>query len=111
MKTHLKTLALGATIVGALAAAPALYAQSYLSMSHGSMMGEGKMRDSGIMRMMGGMMNMMGMSGDMDNMDEHCNEMMMQSMVGQHDRERPNEQWRRGEPAPQDDLRSGPSRG
>jgi hypothetical protein len=56
------------------------------------------------------MMNMMGMSGAMDGMHEHCNE-MMQSMMGQHDSEGPNEQWRHGEPAPQDDLRSGASRG
>jgi membrane protease subunit (stomatin/prohibitin family) len=92
MKTHLKTLALGATIVGALAAAPALYAQSYLSMSHGSMMGEGMMGDSGIMGMMGGMMNMMGMSGDMGDMMEQCGQ-MMQAMDDGNTR-RPNDQWR-----------------
>ena len=84
MKTHLKTLALGATIVGALATAPALYAQSYLSMSHGSMMGERMIGDSAIMGMMGGMMNMMGMSGDTGDMMEQCGRMMQAMDDGKH---------------------------
>jgi hypothetical protein len=35
---HLKTLAAGVAIAAGLAAAPALYAEDYLSMPHGSMM-------------------------------------------------------------------------
>jgi len=90
MRMHLRTLALGAAIVAALAAAPALYAQTYPSMSHGSMMGEGAMGS-----MMSRMMNMMGMSGDMSRMMENCGQ-MMQAMNGDH--RRPNDQWRSPEP-------------
>jgi hypothetical protein len=100
MKMQLRTLALGATIVAALAAAPALYAQSYLSMPHGSKMDQGMMDDGGVMGMMGGMMsgmmNMMGMSGDMGGMMEHCGQ-MMQAMNGDH-AQRPNDQWRSPQP-------------
>ena len=91
MKMHLRTLVLGAAIVVALAAAPALHAQSHPSMAHGSMMGEGMMGS-----MMSGMMNMMGMSGDMSGVMENCGQ-MMQAMDGDHTR-RPNEQWRSPEP-------------
>jgi membrane protease subunit (stomatin/prohibitin family) len=99
MNTHLRTLALGATIVAVLAAAPALYAQSYLSMSHGSKMDQG-MGDGGVMGMMGGMMsgmmNMMGMSGDMGGMMEHCGQMMQGTNADHADR--PNDQWRSPRP-------------
>jgi len=103
MSKHLRTLAIGATIAAGLAAAPALYAQDYLRMPQGSMMGEGMMGEGGMMGMMGsmmsGMMNMMGMPGgmgDMGNMGgmmEHCNA-MMQGTDGQ----RPNDQWRAPQP-------------
>lgn len=99
MSKHLRTLALGATIVAALAAAPAIYAQSYLSMSHGSKMGQGMMGDGGIMGMMGGMMKTMGMSGDMGDMGgmmEHCGQ-MMQATNDDH-AHRPNDQWRSPHP-------------
>ena len=45
-------MAVGAAVVAGLAMAPALDAQDYLSMSHGSMIGE-RMKDQG--GMMGGM--------------------------------------------------------
>jgi hypothetical protein len=83
MSKHLRTLAAGAAIAAGLAAAPALYAQSYPSMPHGSTTGEG---------MMSGMINMMGMSGDMRGMMEHCGQ-MMQAMDDGH-AHRPNDQWR-----------------
>jgi hypothetical protein len=97
MRKHLKALLVASTMVVGFGIAPAIYA-------HESGGGDGSMRGRG---MMGRMMNMVGMSG---GMDEHCNE-TMQSMMGQHDSKRPNEQWRHGEPAPQQDLRSGGSRG
>jgi len=100
MRKHLKALLVASTMVVGFGIAPTIYA-------HDSGGGDGSMRGRG---MMGSMMNMMGMSGAMDGMHEHCNE-MMQSMMGQHNSEGPNEQWRHGEPAPQDDLRSGASRG
>ena len=90
MSKHLRALAIGAAIPMGLAAAPALYAQDYLSTSHGSMMGEG---------MMGSMMNMMGMSGDMGDMSgmmERCNEMMQ--AMDDHGAQRPNEQWQDRQP-------------
>jgi hypothetical protein len=87
---HLKTLAVGAA---GLAAAPALYAQDYLRMAQGSMMGEDMMGESG---MMFGMMNMMVVSGDMGGMMEYCNQ-MMQAMAGGH-ADRPNDQWRSPRP-------------
>ena len=100
MSKHPRTLAAGAAIAAGLAAAPALYAQDYLSMPHGSMMGQGMMDQGGMMGMMGsmmsGMMNMMGMSGDMDDMGgvmEQCST-MMQGTDGQ----RPNDQWRTPQP-------------
>jgi hypothetical protein len=96
MSRHLKTLAVGAAIVAGLAAAPALYAQDYLSLRHGSMMGQDIMGQGMMGGMMSGMMNMMGMSGDMDGMMEHCNE-MMQAMDGGH-AQRPNDQWRTPQP-------------
>jgi hypothetical protein len=80
MNKHLKTLAAGAAIAAGLAAAPALYAQDYLSMPSGSMMGQDMMGQGGMMGKMGSvmsdMMNMMGMSGDMGGMTGHCNAMM-----------------------------------
>jgi hypothetical protein len=93
MSKHLRALAVAGAIVAVVAVAPALYAQSYLSMSHGSMMGEGRMGS-----MMSGMMNMMGMSGDMGRMMEHCGR-MMQAMDDGH-ADRPNEQWRSPQPEP-----------
>jgi hypothetical protein len=96
MNTHLRTLVLGATIVVALAAAPALYAQSYLSMSHGSKMGQGMMGEGMTGSMMSGMMSMIGMSSDMGGMMEHCSE-MMQGMDDGH-AQRPNDQWRSPQP-------------
>ena len=80
MSKHLRTLAVGAAMVGGLAAAPVLYAQDYLSMRHGSMMGQETMGQGGMMS--GG--GMMGMSGDISgtgDMMERCNE-MMQAMGG-----------------------------
>jgi hypothetical protein len=91
MSKHLRALVVGGAIVVILAVAPALYAQSYLSMSHGSMMSEGRMGS-----MMSGMMNMMGMSGDMGGMMEHCGQ-MMQAMDDGH-ADRPNGQWRSPQP-------------
>jgi hypothetical protein len=83
-----------------LAAAPALYAQDYLRMPHGSMTGQGMMGEGGMMDMMAGrmsdMMNMMGMSGDMGGMMEHCNEMMHATDDGHA--QRPNDQWRSPHP-------------
>ena len=76
MSKYLRTLAVGAAIAAGLTAAPVLYAQDYLSMRHGSMMGE----------------DMMGHGGMM----EHCNE-MMQAMDGGH-AQRPNDQWRTPQP-------------
>jgi hypothetical protein len=97
MSKHLKNLAIGATIAAGLAAAPALYAQDYLSLSHGSMMDRDTMGEGGMMGMMGGMMSgmmdMMGMSGDMGGMIEQCST-MMQGRGGQ----RPNDQWRSPQP-------------
>jgi hypothetical protein len=74
MSKHLRALTVSGAIAVVLAVAPALYAQSYLSMSHGSMMGEGRM---------GGMM-------------EHCGQ-MMQAMNDDH-AQRPNDQWRSPQP-------------
>lgn len=108
MSKHPRTLATGAIVVAGLAAAPALYAQDDLRMPHasmmgqGGMMGEGGMMDGMVDSMMSGLMTMIGMSGDLDGMMEHCNA-MMQGMDGGH-LDRPNEQWRRGERAPQEDL-------
>ena len=88
MSKHLRALVVGGAIVVILAVAPALYAQSYLSMSHGSMMSEGRM---------GSMMSgMMGMSGDMGGMMEHCGQ-MTQAMDDGH-ADRPNDQWRSSQP-------------
>lgn len=87
MSKHMRNLTIGGVVAATLAAAPALYAQSSLRTSHGSMMGEG---------MMSGMMNMMGMSGDMGGMMEHCGQ-MMQAMNDDHAR-RPNDQWRSPQP-------------
>jgi hypothetical protein len=70
MSKHLRSLGAGAAIAAGLAAAPALYAQDYLSMSHASMMGE-------------------GMMGTMGGMMEHCTAMMRGA-----DGQRPNDQWR-----------------
>ena len=97
MRKHLKVLLVASTMVVGFGLAPTIYA-------HASGGGDGSMMGRG---MMGSMMNMMGMSGAMD---ERCNE-MMQSMMGQHDSDRPNEQWRREKLAPQGDLRSGAGRG
>ena len=91
MSKHLRALVVGGAIAVVLAVAPALYAQSYLRMSHGSMMGEGMMGS-----MMSGMMNMLGMSGDMSGMMKNCGQ-MMQAMDGDHTR-RPNDQWRSPQP-------------
>jgi hypothetical protein len=96
MSKHLRILAVGAAIAVGLAAAPALYGQDYLSLSHGSMTGRDTMGEGGTMGMLGGMMDMMGLSGDMGGMMEHCNE-MMQAMDGGH-AERPNDQWRSRQP-------------
>jgi hypothetical protein len=100
MKTQLRTLALGATIVATLAAAPPLDAQDYLRMPQGSKMGQGISGDGDIMGMMGGMMsgmmNMMGMSGDAGGMMERCGR-MMQAMNDDH-AHRPNDQWRSPRP-------------
>jgi Spy/CpxP family protein refolding chaperone len=71
MSKRLRTLVVGAALVAGLATAPALYAQNYLRMPQGSMMGEGGMR-------------------------EYCNQ-MMQAMDHGH-AQRPNEQWRSPEP-------------
>ena len=91
MSKHMRALVVGGAIAVVLAAAPALYAQSYLSMSHGSVMGEGMMGS-----MMSGMMSMMGMSGDMGGMMERCGQ-MMQGMDDGH-AQRPNDQWRSPHP-------------
>jgi hypothetical protein len=95
MSKRLRTLVVGAVLVAGLATAPALYAQNYLRMPQGSMMGEG-----GMMGVMGGMMsemmNMMGMSDEMGGMMQHCSQ-MMQAMDHGH-AQRPNEQWRSPEP-------------
>jgi hypothetical protein len=100
MSKHLRALVVGGAIVVILAVAPALYAQSYLSMSHGSMMSEGRMgsmmSEGRMGSMMSGMMNMMGMSGDMGGMMEHCGQ-MMQAMDDGH-ADRPNNQWRSPQP-------------
>ena len=93
MSKHLRTLAVGAAMVGGLAAVPVLYAQDYLSMRHGSMMGQETMGQGGMMS------GMMGMSGDISgtgDMMERCNE-MMQAMGGDH-ADRPNDQWRSPQP-------------
>jgi hypothetical protein len=72
MSKHLKNLAIGATIAAGLAAAPALYAQDYLSLSHGSMMGRDTMGEGGMMGMMGGMMSgMMDMIGNVRRHGRH----------------------------------------
>jgi hypothetical protein len=60
MSKRLRTLAAGAAIVAGLAAAPALYAQDYLAMPHGSMMGQGTMGQGGMMEDCGTMMQGMG---------------------------------------------------
>ena len=101
MSKHLRTLAIGTAIVAGLAAAPALYAQDYLIMSHGSMMDRGMVGQGGTMggmmgSMMSGMMGMSGGMGDMGGMMEHCNA-MMQAMDGDH-ADRPNDQWRSPQP-------------
>ena len=67
MNKHLKTLVAGAAIAAGLAAAPALYAEDYLSMPHGSMIDQGGMRG-----MMGGvtsdMMNTNRVVADADKL-------------------------------------------
>ena len=84
-----RTLALAVVLLGALAAAPALYADDSHG-SHGSMMGRGMMGGSG---MMGG--HGMGMMNQMRQMMDQCGGMMQGSSRGH----RPNDQRRHQTPA------------
>ena len=92
MRKHLKILLIASTLAAGLAAAPAIYAHD--SDDAGvSMMGRGMMGQGG----------MMGMMSQMNGMMEDCSE-MMQGM-NDHGAQRPNEQWRDRQPAPQDHPR------
>ena len=96
MRKNLKTLLVASTLAAGLAAAPAIYAHDSDGAS-GSMMGRGMMgagRHDGQMSSMDGELQSDDAGDDGDG----------------HEPARPNEQWR-GEPAPQDDQRTGPSRG
>jgi hypothetical protein len=87
MRKHLKTLFVASILAAGLAAAPALYA-------HDS--------DGGGSSMLGrGMMGRDGMMGQMSSMMENCSQMMQAMMGDGHEAARPNEQWRDGQPAPQ----------
>jgi len=83
-------------LVGGLALAPALYAEesSPPQYSHDSMMIPGVMGDDGMMNMMGGM-------SQMEDMMDHCSQMMNGGMDGSSGK--PNEQWRKNAPASPDD--------
>ncbi len=92
MRNLKRTLALALVLLGALAAAPALYADDSHG-SHGSMMDRGMMGRSG---MMGG--HGMGMMNQMRQMMDQCGAMMQGGSRG----DRPNDQWRRQTPTTPD---------
>ena len=83
MRRQKRTLAVALALLGAIAAAPVLYADESHG-SHGSMMGRGMMGGHGM-----GMMNQMSRTMD------QCGAMMQGN-------ERPNDQWRRNPPSGQD---------
>lgn len=89
-----KALATAAALVVAFASAPALYAEESGTPQNppDSMMNPG---------MMGGdsMMNMMEDMSQMEDMMDHCSQMMS------GDSDKPNEQWRQNAPASPDDNR------
>jgi hypothetical protein len=89
MRRQKRTPALALVLLGAAAAAPAVYAGESHG-SHGSMMGRGMMGGSG---MMGG--RGIGMMNQMSRMMDQCGAMMQGN-------ERPNDQWRRSPPSGQD---------
>ena len=89
MRKSLKALLVATALTAGIAAAPTLYAHDSES-AQGSMMGQGGMMGQGMMGQ--------GMMGQMSQMMESCNE-MMQSMMGQHDSGKPNEQWQKEAPA------------
>jgi len=99
MSRNPKTLVAAAALIGGLLAAPALYAHGTGGMMGGMMQGR-----QGDMTGQGGMMEgMMGMMSQMSGMMKDCSE-MMQGM-DDHGAQRPNEQWRDRQPAPQDHPR------
>jgi hypothetical protein len=92
MTDGFKTLIAAAVLVVPIAAAPALYAQD----SGASQAPSDSMMKPG---MMGGgsMMNMMGGTSQMQDMMDHCSQMMNGGAT------KPNEQWRNNAPAAPDD--------
>mgnify|MGYP000267454926 CR=1 FL=1 len=87
MRKIMKSLAVASVITVAAGLASALYAHE-----------SGGHSDAGSPMGRGGMMDMMRMMGNMGSMMEGCGQ-MMQGMKDGRDAEKPNEQWRPGEPA------------
>ncbi len=89
MRNLATTLVLTSILVAGVMAAPSLYAQGSQDQS-GSMMGHGMMGDNNT-RDEGGMRGMMNMMKRMNEMMDHCNNMMSN--------DRPNDQWRKNAPS------------
>ena len=96
MRKSQQALFITLSLAGGLALAPALYAEESGTpqSSHDSMMSPGMMGDDGVMNMMEDM-------SEMEDMMDHCSQMMNGGMDGSSGK--PNEQWRKNAPASPDD--------